>query len=230
MKILDASGRRTELNVAAWLPGLLGDGSDGNVTFDGSLTVLGLTPVSGAYTLTRSIYLSGCTNNATINTAGFKIYCTGLFTNNGTIANTGKYGSVGGATGSAGGGATGVTGADVGAGGAGGGSTGGTGAAGNAPPSGVFPAGGVGGAGGAGGAAGSNNGGAAGAGGAIPSPHVPRFLDLHLLAGASLITGGASGGGGGGGRRSRRANRGRRRRRRLRWWCHRHLRRELQQF
>jgi hypothetical protein len=38
--------------------GMFGDGSDGAQTFDGTSTVLGITPSGGAYTLNRSIFCS----------------------------------------------------------------------------------------------------------------------------------------------------------------------------
>ncbi len=73
---------------------IYGDGSDGTVTFDGTTTVLGLVPSANAYTLTRDIFLkSGTINNGvTINTAGFRIFDAGTFTNNGTVQNNGGAG------------------------------------------------------------------------------------------------------------------------------------------
>lgn len=63
--------------------GLLGDGSDGVVTFDGTTTVLGFAPSTGVYTLTRDLYLAAGSQigaGATIKTRSFRIFCTGLLT------------------------------------------------------------------------------------------------------------------------------------------------------
>jgi hypothetical protein len=67
--------------------GVYGDGSDGTVTFDGSTTVLGIPPSSSTYTLTRDLYLAAGTINSGVSiiTAGFRIFCAGTLTNNGTI-------------------------------------------------------------------------------------------------------------------------------------------------
>lgn len=64
-----------------------GTGVDGSVTFDGSSTVLGLAPSSSIYTLNRDIFLSSGTinNGVSIKTNGFRIFCNGTLTNNGTI-------------------------------------------------------------------------------------------------------------------------------------------------
>lgn len=63
------------------------DGSDGSLTFDGSTTILGMTPSSSTYTLTRDIRATSITvnNGVTIITKGWKIFCSGTLTNNGTI-------------------------------------------------------------------------------------------------------------------------------------------------
>lgn len=78
-----------------------GDGSDGAAVFDGTSTILGLAPVSSAYTLTRDIFCTSVTVNSgvTINTANWVIYCTVSFNNAGTIqsvAGTGSNGTTGG--------------------------------------------------------------------------------------------------------------------------------------
>ncbi len=94
---IDAKGRVTALSSATISsPGGLavyGDGSDGTVTFDGTTTILGIVPNPnsasvGVYTLARDIFLAnGSTLNSGISivTAGFRIFCAGTFTNNGTI-------------------------------------------------------------------------------------------------------------------------------------------------
>ena len=112
---------------------MFGDGSDGAITFDGTTTVLGLVPSSLTYTLNRSIFCSSITVNGTviIKTAGFKIFCTGTLTNNGTISNQGGAGGAGGAStgGTAGTAGIAVPAGDLGGSGAGG--LGGLGATGN---------------------------------------------------------------------------------------------------
>jgi hypothetical protein len=68
--------------------GVYGDGSDGAVTFDGSTTLLTLAPSSSVYTLTRDIYLADgsiINNGVTIKTGGFRVFCAGTLTNNGSI-------------------------------------------------------------------------------------------------------------------------------------------------
>jgi hypothetical protein len=64
-----------------------GDGSDGTVTFDGTSVVLGITPSGSNYTLARDIFLNSSTINTGIGiiTNGFRIFCMGTLTNNGTI-------------------------------------------------------------------------------------------------------------------------------------------------
>ena len=82
--------------------GFYGDGSDGPVTFDGISVVLSLTPVVNVYTLARDIFLSDTTINpgVTIITNGFRLFCSGTLTNNGTIQWNGNNGSnVGGVAG-----------------------------------------------------------------------------------------------------------------------------------
>jgi hypothetical protein len=71
--------------------GVFGDGSDGAVTFDGSTTVLGLVPSGSKYTMTRDIQCTAVTiNNAvTIQPHGYRIFCRGTVTNNGTIRDDG---------------------------------------------------------------------------------------------------------------------------------------------
>lgn len=81
-------------------PFFFGDGSDGSVTFDGSSSVLGISPSGSAYTLTRDIYTIDCTinNGVTINTNGWRIFSRGTFTLNATsvVQNNGGTGGNGG--------------------------------------------------------------------------------------------------------------------------------------
>lgn len=69
-----------------------GNGQDGSVTFDGSSVVLGLTPAGNEYTLTRDILPTSCTINSgvLIKMNGYRIYCNGTLTNNGTIHSNGN--------------------------------------------------------------------------------------------------------------------------------------------
>jgi len=71
-----------------------GDGNDGTVTWDGSTTILGMSPVANVYTLTRDIYVdTGTVNNTvTINTNGYRISVKTLLTNNGIIQRNGNNG------------------------------------------------------------------------------------------------------------------------------------------
>lgn len=88
-------------------PMYFGTGIDGAVHFDGTSTVLGLTPNSDVYTLTRDIVCTAITidSGATIITAGFRIFCQGTLANAGTIQWNGyaASGQTGGAALSSGG-------------------------------------------------------------------------------------------------------------------------------
>jgi hypothetical protein len=98
-----ASDNSTKLATTAYVDGAsanvnLGDGSDGALVFDGSTTVLGIVPVANVYTLTKDLFATNLTvnNGVTIITAQYAIYCTGTFTNNGTVQNNGNNGGNGG--------------------------------------------------------------------------------------------------------------------------------------
>lgn len=109
----------------AYLDGLIaatfGDGSDGAIAFDGTNTYASFASKSGSdYTLTRDVYASSMTftASATLNTAGYRIYCRGTIDTTGTalsggvIKNPGGNASgatagTGGAAGSLGGGGAG---------------------------------------------------------------------------------------------------------------------------
>jgi hypothetical protein len=182
--------------------GCYGYGNDGKVTFDGTAVVLGLTPSTGVYTLTRDIYLASgsvITSAATITTAGFRIFCQGILTNNGTIRSNGNAAAANtaGALLSYAGTISNTT---VGTAGAAGGTGAGT----------AGTNGGANGLGGVGGAGGNNASvpNAGGAGGTITAPLAtvegPYSADLAVKARVigttafALLQGGAGGGAGGG--------------------------------
>ena len=89
--VTDASG------VPSWqliVPATYGDGFDGSQTFDGTTVILGITPAANVYTLLRDIYLASSTidNGVSIITNGYRIFCNGVLTNNGTIQWNGPSG------------------------------------------------------------------------------------------------------------------------------------------
>lgn len=81
--------------------GIYGDGSDGELTWDGAATILGLVPAANVYTLNRDIFMGTSTINSGISivTNGFKIFCNGTLTNNGTIRWNGNDGATAGTAG-----------------------------------------------------------------------------------------------------------------------------------
>lgn len=85
-------------NGGSGVPGIYGSGVDGTVTFDGSTVILGITPSANTYTLARDIFLSSSTINSGVSiiTNGFRIFCNGTLTNNGTIKWNGNNGGNGG--------------------------------------------------------------------------------------------------------------------------------------
>jgi hypothetical protein len=180
-----------------------GDGSDGAVTFDGSTTVLGLVPSLSTYTLTRDIFLASSTinNGVTIITNGFRIFCSGTLTNNGTIKWNGGNGSASGTPGGAAA-ANANSSFNTGTGAAAPGTGGGAGSATAGGSNGVSST--VQGFGGRGGSGGAGTGGAGGVGGTQTAPAngtSPRWLIFALLGiagpGSSVFVGGTGGGGGG---------------------------------
>lgn len=170
-----------------------GDGSDGDVT------------ISGSVTLTRSVYYNNLTveNGGNLNVAGYKVYVKNKLTIDagGKIQRNGNNGSNGGTTGTAGTGGSVLTGVDLG-----GAAAGGNGTAGSttnaSQPAGLASAnpamGGQSGNGGAGGNGTGGNGGAARTS-SVPFYRPVRQITDHLIAGNSLIAGGQSGPGGAGG-------------------------------
>lgn len=180
---------------------VVGDASDGTVTFDGTSTVLGLVPSSGVYTATRDLYLANGSMidaAATLNMNGFRLFHAGLLTNNGVIAYDGNAAS--GATPGAAGNANGTVGA---------GTAGGAGASGSAVGSGAtnLTQGISGGsaAGGAGGSAGANAGGAGGTFTALAAKYgggrdlIAALTGAVFGNGSNLVLSGGAGGGGGAG-------------------------------
>lgn len=176
------------------------DGSDGNVTFDGSATILGLVPSSQVYTLTRDIWPDNMTVNSgvIVKPNGFCIYVKQTLTNAGAIAMNGNPG------------ASSVAGVQfinqgtlyiaAGAGGAGRNTTGagspGAGSGGNNV---------TGAASGAGGSAGGANTGGIGSTSSSPTAIMGSIRDLsfgtrrRLVSGTTLVVAGGGAGGGGGG-------------------------------
>ncbi len=189
---------------------VFGDGSDGTVTFDGTTTILGIVPNPnsasvGVYTLARDIFLangSALNSGISIITNGFRIFCAGTFTNNGTIkwnGNNASGATAGTATSNANGSINISTNASAPGTAGGNGSTSGAGSTGAV---GTNNNGGMGGNGGVGGA-GAGAGGAAGTITAVTATHsAPRWSPLSPLM-AVLASSGApatfQGGGGGGG-------------------------------
>src|SRR5262245_52666679 len=113
MRYRDIAGRDILTSQAALDIGMFGDGSDVSPVLDGTTTYNAFSTLtnpgaSGVYTLSRSIFCLNLTVNGgiTLKTAGFKIFCTGTLTNNGTITNSGSAG--GNASGSSGGSAAGA--------------------------------------------------------------------------------------------------------------------------
>ena len=179
--------------AAANYGGLFGDGSDGAVTFDGAATILGLAPSSQIYTMTRDIMCTAITvnNGVTLKTGGYRIFCQGAVTNNGTISNNGNNASVASSGGS-------TTNGSTSRGASGGGGVVGVGAAGSTPT--ACPGQGAGGAGGTGT---SGAGGTAGTVSAMDPhglrlPQVAATGTLVNLGSVSPLAGGSGGGSGSG--------------------------------
>lgn len=204
----------TSPNVFSWVVigsigggGWYGSGSDGQRTFDGTTTILGMVPSVNVYTASKDLFLQGPSQvnaGVTLNMAGFKLYCQGVLTNLGVISCDG-FAGVTAATNAGGAG-----GAQSPAGSTGRGSAGGAGAAGNAVGTAGtanatgFPFGT--GNGGAGGLSGGNAGGLNGAWTALngtttgAGQDIPSLAEgmLHGAAGVTVFGGGSGGGGGAG--------------------------------
>ena len=175
--------------------GIFGDGSDGAQTFDGSSVVLGLTPSSNIYTLTRDIYLadgSSLTGSAQIFANNFRVFCSGTLTIGASAAIQCNGNNASGTTGGT------FISAEV----YGAGAVGGNGAAGASGLVGGATTTALGGSGGAGGASSGGPGtGGGGAGGSATAPSaangLPRNAPQALLG--TISSGLTKYGGGGGG-------------------------------
>lgn len=158
--------------------GLLGDGSDGALHFDGVSSVTGFSRAGSVYTQTRPVFASSITidSGVTLVLPGGQVFCTGNTSNAGTVQADGAAGANStGTSGAGGAGATGVcyvaNGASGGNGGNSGGAPGATGGAVRMPQgtvigtvaggTGIGASGGIG-QGAAGGGSGGSNGGAGG--------------------------------------------------------------------
>ena len=178
---------------------LFGDGSDGAATLDGSATVTWASKVGSVYTMTRDCFCTALTINTgvTLDTAGFRVYCSTSISITGTLR---RVGGTGGNGSGASGGIAGVT---------TGGSTpnGGAGAAGaNAPSSTGNSASNVTADGlGAGGGGGGGSGSAGGGSGATVTLTNVGFKSAWLFEAMmnpgtlTALKGGGGGGGGGSG-------------------------------
>lgn len=180
---------------AAWTA-LLGDGSDGAATLDGTATVAWASKSGSVYTMTRDAWLTSLSvsTGVTLNLAGFLPYVRGTVTNAGTIQAIGNAGS--GVTGGAAVSAVGSWGTNAGA--------GGNGASGTASGNNGAGSGGnsLGGGGGAGGNADGTRIGGTGNTSASPGAALGSIRELGVFMRRRFIGGNAingSGGGGGGG-------------------------------
>ncbi len=199
-----------------------GDGSDGAATCDGSTAVTGMSRVGSTYTMTRDVYFTTLTvnNTVTVNTAGYRIFCSVSCTIDGHVHRDGTAGSGGAdgfSVGNGGGGAGAVTLADgylKGSGPSGAGGNGGNDGA-NGSAAGAVTAvtncltsnTGAPGQNGGAGKNGAHAGGAGASAGAVTASNVKLIANWHLAtlldissSGATVkFTAGANAGGGGGG-------------------------------
>lgn len=216
-KFLDGTGAYSTPSISA---GLLGDGSDGALHFDGVSAVAGFSLVGTTYTQTRTVFATSVTidSGVTVVLPAGEVYCTGNTANNGTVTADGQAGATSTGTSGAGGtGATGIcfaaNGANGGNGGNSGGAPGATGGAVRMPfgtVAGTVAGGtGNGGAGGIGqgGAGGGSNGNAGGSGGttSVSAANLQIYLAKYVHAvtlrqpDAQNMAWGSAGGGGRGG-------------------------------
>lgn len=74
---------------------IFGDGSDLAGTFDGTSSPFGIAPSGSVYTLTKNLYATTITINAsiTVKTAGYRIFCTTSLVLNGTLTCAGNPGT-----------------------------------------------------------------------------------------------------------------------------------------
>jgi len=197
--------RLEQYQDGAWMalteatPGIYGDGSDGDLTFDGTTTVLGMAPSFGAYTLTRDIYANNLTLSSSVTAIaanGFRIFVAGIF--NCTVSTT--ISCNGGNSNGVAAGAAAAANTLLGGGAGGGGASGGTGSPGSAASNAA-----LGGAGGNGGAATGGGSGGGQLGGSVTAPtaaqggvphHAWTAIFGAVIGGSGLV--GYEGGGGGG--------------------------------
>lgn len=76
-----------------------GTGADGNITLDGTTTVLGMVPSSSVYSMTRDMYFNNLIINASVRLApnGYRIFVKNILTlnTNSTIGFTSGYSTAG---------------------------------------------------------------------------------------------------------------------------------------
>lgn len=104
----DLSIYRTDLARSSTIS-FFGDGSNGVGVADGTTSIAGIAPSTSIYTLTKDVYFTDLTisTGVTIRPNGYKIYCTGTLTMNGT-AKIERNGNAGGNGGNGGIGVTGT--------------------------------------------------------------------------------------------------------------------------
>lgn len=203
--VVETDGSATSID---YLAAFFGDGSDGDVTINGSNNYASFAPIAGGInTISRDIYVnnltltgSGILSNNSVQ--GYDIYVSGILDISAAGANAifagggtpGAGSSVGAAFATNGGsGGTGATG------------TGGTGGSASSVSVGGGGRGGIGGGGGGPGDGGAGSTGAAGASGTsgnVSIPTVPRPFttnDIYQAPSSLVAIGGGAGGGGGGG-------------------------------
>jgi hypothetical protein len=195
-------GRWINLGAGGQTLSSFGDGSDGSVTLDGVTAFAGFSNLAAqVYTLTRDVFFANLTINTgvTLNTAGFRVFCTGTVNLIGT-ANINDNGGAGGtASGGGAAGAATAAGTTVASKAGGAGGTNGSGSAGSNGAN-QQPGGAAGGAGGAG----TNAGGAGGTFNAVAATVgqvrtiAQAETGIFMAQGGNVALGGGAGGGGGG--------------------------------
>lgn len=182
--------------------GWYGDGSNGSGTLDGTTTVFGLVPAASLYTMARDLYCTNLTinNGVSLKTNGYRLFCSGTLTNNGTILWVGLNATTNASAGNLVNNSASINAGNIGAAGGAGGTTG------NGNPGGSQGTNcSAGGAGGTGGNAGASSGGAGGQNtgfnaGIMAPRALPHFLGPYGQQGQTLFQcfGGSGGGGGAG--------------------------------
>lgn len=82
----------TAITTSPFSGGLFGDSSDSTQVLDGTVTPAWATKSGSIYTMTRDANLTSLTINSgvTLKPVGYRIFCRGTVTNNGTISNAGN--------------------------------------------------------------------------------------------------------------------------------------------